>query len=267
MDSTEDTWDRLWQVNLKGQIICCKAVLAAHMIPNQRGRIVNIGSDAGRVGSSGEAVYSATKGGVIAFTKTLAREMARHQVTVNCVCPGPTDTALLAQLGEDKTSGLRASLTKAIPLRREAAARRHRRRRRLPVLRRRRLHDRPDRVGQRRPHHGLSGATARTVGPCGRVPVRAVPAGAVGAARLCRPGRGGRHRPAHGRRPRQLPRRPGLRRPPAGGASWPGWRPTIGVQTGVYLLALRHPVPAARQIATVANLAPGRLHARRRPRR
>jgi 2-hydroxycyclohexanecarboxyl-CoA dehydrogenase len=120
MDSAEETWDRLWQVNLKGQIICCQAVLAAHMIPNQRGRIVNIGSDAGRVGSTGEAVYSATKGGVIAFTKTLAREMARHQITVNCVCPGPTDTPLLAQLGHDKASGLRGALTKAIPLRREA---------------------------------------------------------------------------------------------------------------------------------------------------
>ncbi len=120
MDSAEETWDRLWQVNLKGQIICCQAVLAAHMIPNRRGRIVNIGSDAGRVGSSGEAVYSATKGGVIAFTKTLAREMARHQITVNCVCPGPTDTPLLAQLGQDKTAGLRGALTKAIPLRREA---------------------------------------------------------------------------------------------------------------------------------------------------
>lgn len=120
MDSTEETWDRLWQVNLKGQIICCKAVLEAHMIPHKDGRIVNIGSDAGRVGSTGEAVYSATKGGVIAFTKTLAREMARNQVTVNCVCPGPTDTALLAQIGEDKTTGLRSSLAKAIPLRREA---------------------------------------------------------------------------------------------------------------------------------------------------
>jgi 2-hydroxycyclohexanecarboxyl-CoA dehydrogenase len=120
MESTEETWDRLWQVNLKGQIICCQAALAAHMIPRRHGRIVNIGSDAGRVGSTGEAVYSATKGGVIAFTKTLAREMARHQITVNCVCPGPTDTQLLAQLGEDKTSGLRGALARAIPLGREA---------------------------------------------------------------------------------------------------------------------------------------------------
>jgi 2-hydroxycyclohexanecarboxyl-CoA dehydrogenase len=115
MDTVEATWDRLWQVNLKGQIICCQTVLREHMIPSGRGRIVNIGSDAGRVGSTGEAVYSATKGGVIAFTKTLAREMARHQITVNCVCPGPTDTALLGQFSES----LRGSLAKVIPLRRE----------------------------------------------------------------------------------------------------------------------------------------------------
>lgn len=120
MESTEDTWDRLWEVNLKGQIACCHAVLATHMIPNERGRIVNLGSDAGRVGSSGEAVYSATKGGVIAFTKTLAREMARYGITVNCVCPGPTNTALLAQTGDDPSTGLRAALAKAIPMRREA---------------------------------------------------------------------------------------------------------------------------------------------------
>ena len=117
MDSTEETWDRLWRVNLKGTIICCKTVLESSMIPAGRGRIVNLGSDAGRVGSSGEAVYSATKGGIIAFTKTLAREMARHGVTVNCVCPGPTDTALLAQVGE-ASAGLRESLAKAIPMRR-----------------------------------------------------------------------------------------------------------------------------------------------------
>jgi 2-hydroxycyclohexanecarboxyl-CoA dehydrogenase len=119
MESTEATWDRLWEVNLKGPIACCHAVLEASMIPNGRGRIVNLGSDAGRVGSTGEAVYSATKGGVIAFTKTLAREMARYGITVNCVCPGPANTALLAQLGEDSTSGLRASLARSIPLRRE----------------------------------------------------------------------------------------------------------------------------------------------------
>jgi 2-hydroxycyclohexanecarboxyl-CoA dehydrogenase len=117
MQSTPETWERLWAVNLRGTIVCCHTVLESFMIPNQRGRIVNIGSDAGRVGSTGEAVYSATKGGIIAFTKTLAREMARNGITVNCVCPGPTDTALLAQVG-DASPGLLDSLAKAIPLRR-----------------------------------------------------------------------------------------------------------------------------------------------------
>ena len=103
-------------MNLLGTIICCRAVLDG-MIAAGGGRIVTLGSDAGRVGFSGEAVYSATKGGVIAFTKTLAREMARHQITVNCVCPGPTDTALFAQLGESSEK-LHRALERAIPLRR-----------------------------------------------------------------------------------------------------------------------------------------------------
>ena len=83
------------------------------------GSVVNLGSDAGRVGSSGEAVYSAAKGGVIAFTKAIAREMARTQVNANCVCPGPTDTALFASIGGDNPK-LREALTKAIPFRRLA---------------------------------------------------------------------------------------------------------------------------------------------------
>ena len=116
MQSDEAVWDRQIAVNLKGVLLCCRAV-AAGMIDRGGGRIVNIGSDAGRVGSSGEAVYSATKGGVIAFTKTLARELARHGITVNCVCPGPTDTALLAQVGE-YSEKLLEGLTRAIPLRR-----------------------------------------------------------------------------------------------------------------------------------------------------
>lgn len=118
IDSTEDTWDRIIAVNLKGSILCCRAVLDS-MIERKRGCIVNLGSDAGRIGSSGEAVYSATKGGIIAFTKTLAREMARHNIRVNCVCPGPTDTALLAQLGE-ASGGLRQALERSIPMRRIA---------------------------------------------------------------------------------------------------------------------------------------------------
>jgi 2-hydroxycyclohexanecarboxyl-CoA dehydrogenase len=116
LDSSEETWERLWAVNLKGTLLATRAVLHG-MVARERGRIVNLGSDAGRVGSSGEAVYSATKGGVIAFTKTLAREVARHGVTVNCVCPGPTDTALLEQVREYDEK-LHASLARAIPLRR-----------------------------------------------------------------------------------------------------------------------------------------------------
>ena len=116
LESREDDWDRLWAVNLRGALLATRAVLDG-MIARERGRIVNIGSDAGRVGSSAEAVYSATKGGLIAFTKTLAREVARHGVTVNCVCPGPTDTALLEQV-RDYDEKLHASLARAIPLRR-----------------------------------------------------------------------------------------------------------------------------------------------------
>src|SRR6266508_648282 len=87
------------------------------MIERHAGTIINLGSEAGRIGSSGEAVYSATKGGVIAFTKTLAREHAKHGVTVNCVCPGPTDTALLDQVAE-VSQKLYESLARAIPMRR-----------------------------------------------------------------------------------------------------------------------------------------------------
>jgi 2-hydroxycyclohexanecarboxyl-CoA dehydrogenase len=116
VETAEAVWDRLWAVNLKGTLLTTRAVLDG-MIARQRGRIVSIGSDAGRVGSTGEAVYSATKGGVIAFSKSLAREVARHGITVNCVCPGPTDTALLEQVREYDEK-LHASLARAIPLRR-----------------------------------------------------------------------------------------------------------------------------------------------------
>ena len=88
VDSDPADWDRAIAVNLYGVLHTCKAVLPV-MAGQGSGAVVNLGSDAGRVGSSGEAVYSAAKGGVIAFTKSLAREMARHQVRVNCVCPGP----------------------------------------------------------------------------------------------------------------------------------------------------------------------------------
>jgi len=87
------------------------------MIERGGGRIIHIASDAGRVGSSGEVVYSATKGGIIAFGKALAREVARHGITVNSVCPGPTDTALLGQVAA-YSQKLRDGLERAIPLRR-----------------------------------------------------------------------------------------------------------------------------------------------------
>jgi 2-hydroxycyclohexanecarboxyl-CoA dehydrogenase len=116
LESDEADWGRILSVNLMGLFHCCKAVLPA-MIERGRGTIINLGSEAGRVGSSGEAVYSATKGGVIAFTKTLAREHAKHGVTVNCVCPGPTDTALLDQVAQ-ASQKLYDSLARAIPLRR-----------------------------------------------------------------------------------------------------------------------------------------------------
>jgi 2-hydroxycyclohexanecarboxyl-CoA dehydrogenase len=114
VDSDPADWDRAIAINLYGVLHTCKAVLPV-MAARGGGAVVNLGSDAGRVGSSGEAVYSAAKGGVIAFTKSLAREMARHQVRVNCVCPGPTDTALFASFAGPK---LREALTRAIPFRR-----------------------------------------------------------------------------------------------------------------------------------------------------
>jgi 2-hydroxycyclohexanecarboxyl-CoA dehydrogenase len=118
VDSDEADWDRVIAINLYGVLNTTKAVLPV-MAAQGHGHVVNLGSDAGRVGSSGEAVYSAAKGGVIAFTKAVAREMARSQVTVNCVCPGPTDTPLFASIGGDNPK-LRDALTKAIPLRRLA---------------------------------------------------------------------------------------------------------------------------------------------------
>lgn len=118
VESTEDEWDRIIAVNLKGTIGCCRAVLDG-MIERHSGRIVSIASDAARVGSSGEAVYSATKAGIVGFSKTLAREVARHGITVNCVCPGPTETALLAQVAE-YSEKLYTGLARAIPLGRTA---------------------------------------------------------------------------------------------------------------------------------------------------
>ena len=113
LDSTEDTWDRLIAINLKGVLHCMKAILPG-MVERGHGKIVSISSDAGRVGSSGEAVYSACKAGIIAFSKTIAREVARRQINVNVVCPGPTDTPLIAALIGDNAR-LGDALKRAIP--------------------------------------------------------------------------------------------------------------------------------------------------------
>jgi 2-hydroxycyclohexanecarboxyl-CoA dehydrogenase len=115
MENPPEMWDKLIAVNLMGAIRLTRAVLPP-MIEAGKGKIVNIASDAGRVGSMGETVYSAAKGGLIAFTKSLAREMARHRINVNCVCPGPTDTPLL----QAQPERIREALTKAIPFRRVA---------------------------------------------------------------------------------------------------------------------------------------------------
>lgn len=116
--NSEETWDKIININLKGPILCTRAVLD-HMIAKNSGKILNIASDAGRVGSTGEVVYSATKGGVIAFTKALAREMARYKINVNCVSPGPADTPLLQEIASYNPK-LVDALQRAIPFRRIA---------------------------------------------------------------------------------------------------------------------------------------------------
>jgi 2-hydroxycyclohexanecarboxyl-CoA dehydrogenase len=116
--NTPDFWDKVISINLKGPIHCTRAVLD-HMMERKYGKIISISSDAGRVGSTGEAVYSACKGGVIAFTKTMAREMARYQINVNCVCPGATDTPLLAEItGGETGAKIIEAMVKAVPFRR-----------------------------------------------------------------------------------------------------------------------------------------------------
>lgn len=113
-ETTEEFRNWVIDFNYKGPVNCCHAVIP-HMMEKQSGKIVNIGSDAGRVGSSGETVYAGCKGGVIAFSKSLARELARYKINVNCVCPGPTDTPGFV---EGTTEKLREALKRAIPFRR-----------------------------------------------------------------------------------------------------------------------------------------------------
>lgn len=118
LDSTPETWERIIGINLMGTLTMSHAVMSV-MKDQGSGTVINIGSDAARVGSTGEAVYSACKGGLVAFSKTMARELARYGVTVNAVCPGPADTPLFEEIGKDNPK-LRESLERAIPLRRLA---------------------------------------------------------------------------------------------------------------------------------------------------
>ena len=112
-----EQWERLIAINLVGALHLHHAVLPG-MVERRGGRIVNIASDAARVGSSGEAVYAACKGGIVAFSKTIAREHARHGITCNVVCPGPTDTALFAdyKLGAGNPEKLEEAFRRSIPL-------------------------------------------------------------------------------------------------------------------------------------------------------
>ena len=114
VDTTPEFWDKILAINLKGPIACTHAALR-HMMKQGSGRVIFIASDAGRVGSTGEAVYSAAKGGLIALTKTLAREMARHRINVNCVCPGPSDTPLFQKEFAAVSPKLAESLKRVIP--------------------------------------------------------------------------------------------------------------------------------------------------------
>jgi 2-hydroxycyclohexanecarboxyl-CoA dehydrogenase len=119
LDTAPEFWSKIIAINLIGPLNLHHAVLP-HMMRARSGAVVNIASDAGRVGSSGEAVYSACKGGIIAFTKTLARELAAHGIRLNSVCPGPTDTPLLRSFLAEGAYGekLYEGLKRAIPLKR-----------------------------------------------------------------------------------------------------------------------------------------------------
>jgi 2-hydroxycyclohexanecarboxyl-CoA dehydrogenase len=115
-DNSDAHMDKVLAINLAGPIRLTHRIFKAMIEAGGGGKIVSIASDAGRVGSSGEVVYSGAKGGIIGFTKALAREGARYKITVNCVCPGPTDTPLF-HMNPEK---LKAALINAIPFRRLA---------------------------------------------------------------------------------------------------------------------------------------------------
>ncbi len=116
VDTAPETWDRVIAINFRGVLNCCR-VIAPRMQARSSGKIVSISSDAGRVGSSGEAVYAGCKAAIVGFSKTLARELARSHITVNVVCPGPTETALL-QTAMAGREGMLEAMLRSIPFRR-----------------------------------------------------------------------------------------------------------------------------------------------------
>lgn len=116
MDNDPKIWAKVVGINFLGPVTVAREFLGAMIERREGGHIVNVASDAGRVGSSGETVYAGAKGGVIAFTKSLAREMARYSINVNCVCPGPTDTPLFNQLSQKRKD----RFVQAIPFKRLA---------------------------------------------------------------------------------------------------------------------------------------------------
>lgn len=121
VDTTPDFWQQVIAINYQGTLNTVHAVLP-HMIERERGHIVSVASDAARVGSSLESIYAGAKGAVISFSKSVAREVAKHGITVNVVCPGPTDTPLIRGMADDLGNGERfmEALTRAIPMRRLA---------------------------------------------------------------------------------------------------------------------------------------------------
>jgi 2-hydroxycyclohexanecarboxyl-CoA dehydrogenase len=118
LDSTPDFWEKVVRINLLGHVAVTHA-FAKGMAERGGGRIVTVASDAGKVGSTGETVYAAAKGGLLAFTRSLARELARYDVTVNCVCPGPTETPMLGQVFPDERGQkILDAMRRSSPLRR-----------------------------------------------------------------------------------------------------------------------------------------------------
>ncbi len=123
VDTTPEFWEQIIAINYRGTLNTVHAVLPG-MIERESGRIVSVASDAARVGSSLESIYAGAKGAVISFSKSIAREVAKHGITVNVVCPGPTDTPLIRGMADELGSGERFidALTRAIPMRRLATA-------------------------------------------------------------------------------------------------------------------------------------------------